>query len=100
MYDLAGVRFLRTFDGGVVSADVGLVKPDPQIFYTALDRLGPGRTLVVGDRLDADLAGAAAAGLDAAIVLTGVSTRAQAEAATEPAPVAIAEDLHGLLMAR
>ncbi len=73
-------------------------KPDPQIFRTALDRLGPGRTLVVGDRLDSDLAGAAAAGLDAALVLTGVTSRADAEAATDPAPVAIAEDLHALLV--
>jgi glycerol-1-phosphatase len=75
-------------------------KPDPQIFLTALDRLGPGRTLVVGDRLDSDLTGAAAAGLDAAIVLTGVSTRAEAEDAIEPAPVAIAEDLHALVTGR
>ena len=42
---------------------------------------------MIGDRLDSDLAGAAAAGLDGAIVLTGVTTRAQAEAATDPAPV-------------
>jgi HAD superfamily hydrolase (TIGR01450 family) len=76
-----------------------LGKPNPQLFLTALDRLGPGRTLVVGDRLDSDLAGAAAAGLDAAIVLTGVSDRAQAEAAHEPAPIAIAEDLASLLLA-
>src|SRR5450755_1658332 len=74
-------------------------KPDQIIFETALDRLGPGRALMVGDRLDADLAGAAAAGLDAAIVLTGVTTRAQAEAATDPAPVAIAENLHALVTA-
>jgi HAD superfamily hydrolase (TIGR01450 family) len=73
-------------------------KPDPQMFRTALDRLGPGRTLVVGDRLDSDLAGAAAAGLDAAIVLTGVTTREDAEAATKPAPVAIADDLSKLLV--
>jgi HAD superfamily hydrolase (TIGR01450 family) len=75
-------------------------KPDPQIFRTALDRLGPGRTLVVGDRLDADLAGAAATQLDAAIVLTGVTTRPEAEAAGDPAPVAIADDLHALLLGR
>jgi len=74
-------------------------KPDPQVFLTALDRLGPGRALAVGDRLDADLAGAAAAGLDAAIVLTGVTTRAEAEAAHTPAPVAIAEDLAALVLA-
>lgn len=73
-------------------------KPEPQIFHTALDRLDEGRTLVVGDRLDSDLQGAAAAGLDGAIVLSGVSTRAQAEAASEPAPVAVADDLHSLVM--
>jgi glycerol-1-phosphatase len=72
-------------------------KPDPLLFETALDRLGPGRALMVGDRLDSDLAGAAAAGLDCAIVLTGVTTREQAEAATEPAPVAVAENLYALV---
>jgi glycerol-1-phosphatase len=73
-------------------------KPEPQIFRTALDRLGPGRTLVVGDRLDADLGGAAAAQVDGAIVLTGVTSRPEAEAASDPAPVAIADDLHALLL--
>jgi glycerol-1-phosphatase len=72
-------------------------KPERQIFMTALDRLGDGRSLVVGDRLDADLGGAAAAGLDGAIVLTGVTSREQAEVAEDPAPVAIAENLHSLL---
>jgi HAD superfamily hydrolase (TIGR01450 family) len=72
-------------------------KPDPQLFHTALDRVGGnGAALVVGDRLDADLAGAAAAGLDGAIVLTGVTSEAQARAASEPAPVAIAENLRSL----
>ncbi len=73
-------------------------KPAKQIFLTALDRLGPGDTLVVGDRLDSDLGGAHAAGLDGAIVLTGVTSRAQAEEAEAPAPVAIAGDLHELLL--
>jgi HAD superfamily hydrolase (TIGR01450 family) len=73
-------------------------KPAPEIFKTALDRLGPGRTLMIGDRLDSDLAGAAAAGLDGAIVLTGVSSREDAEAASDPAPVAIAENLHSLVL--
>jgi glycerol 3-phosphatase-2 len=73
-------------------------KPDPRIFQVALDRLGDGRVLVVGDRLDADLAGAAAAGLDGAIVLTGAASRDQAESASDPAPVAIAADLHTLVL--
>jgi HAD superfamily hydrolase (TIGR01450 family) len=75
-------------------------KPEPEIFRTALDRLGEGSTLVVGDRIDSDLKGAAAAGLDAAIVLTGVTSRQEAAAATEPSPVAVADNLHDLVMGR
>jgi glycerol 3-phosphatase-2 len=73
-------------------------KPDPQMFRTALDRLGPGKALVVGDRVGSDLAGAAATGLDGAIVLTGVSSREEAESAHDPAPVAIANNLYELLV--
>jgi HAD superfamily hydrolase (TIGR01450 family) len=83
---------------GRVAYSIG--KPDPQMFATALDRLGPGRTLMIGDRIDSDLAGAAAAGLDGAIVLSGVCDRAAAEAAQEPAPVAVGDDLHALVVAQ
>lgn len=72
-------------------------KPEPAIFESAVDRLGPGRTLFVGDRLDSDLTGAAGAGLDCAIVLTGVTSLEQARAAVDPAPVAIAETLDQLV---
>jgi glycerol 3-phosphatase-2 len=81
---------------GVRAHNVG--KPDRVLFETALDRLGPGRALMIGDRLDADLGGAAAAGLDCAIVLTGVSTRAEAQGASAPAPVAVAQDLRELVL--
>ena len=77
-------------------------KPDGQLFRTALDRIGAGPSagaLVVGDRLDADLAGAHDAGLDGAIVLTGATDAAAAEAAVDPAPVAIAATLADLLLA-
>lgn len=73
-------------------------KPQPQMFHTALERMGSDEALVVGDRLDADLGGAAAAGLPAAIVLTGVTSREEAEAALDPAPVAIAPDLGTLVL--
>jgi HAD superfamily hydrolase (TIGR01450 family) len=76
-------------------------KPEPQLFLTALDRLGEGRTLVVGDRLDSDVAAAAAAGLDAALVLSGGTTRAQAEEAARsadgPHPVQVADSLADLV---
>ena len=73
-------------------------KPEPRLFVTALDRLGEGRTLVVGDRVASDLAAAAAAGLDAAFVLSGEGSREDLDG-FEPAPVAVAEDLGELLLA-
>lgn len=50
-------------------------KPAAPMFAEALARLGtqPGRTLMIGDRLDTDIAGAAALGLPTAMVLTGVN---------------------------
>ncbi len=74
-------------------------KPEPTLVRTALDRLGPGRALMVGDRVDADLGAAHAAGIDGAVVLTGASDRATAEAARDPAAVAIAERLATLVLA-
>jgi ribonucleotide monophosphatase NagD (HAD superfamily) len=53
---------------------------------------------MVGDRLDADLAGAHAAGIDGAIVLTGTTTGAEARAARDPAPVAVAANLAELVL--
>lgn len=81
---------------GVTAEIVG--KPQPQLFLTAIDRIGEGRTLAVGDRLDSDVAAAAAAGIDAALVLSGGTTRAAAEACDGPAPVAIADDLRTLVL--
>jgi HAD superfamily hydrolase (TIGR01450 family) len=73
-------------------------KPEPQLLLTALDRLGDGSTLVVGDRLDTDLTAAAAAGLDSALVLTG-GTRREDVDGLDPAPVAVADTLARLLVA-
>jgi HAD superfamily hydrolase (TIGR01450 family) len=72
-------------------------KPEPQLFFTALDRLGDGATLVVGDRLESDIAAAAKARLDSALVLTGGTTREQAEAAKDPKPKLIADSLADLV---
>ena len=76
-------------------------KPQPQLFLTAIDRLGEGKTLVVGDRLDADVAAAAAAGLDAALVLSGGTSADEVEGASakedDPKPVAVADNLAALV---
>ena len=73
-------------------------KPEPQLFVTALERLGEGRTLVVGDRLDSDVAAAGKAGLDAALVLTGGTTAQRAAEAEGPVPVRVAENLSALVL--
>ena len=74
-------------------------KPEPQLLLTALDRLGTDRkTLVVGDRVDTDLGAAAAAELDAALVLSG-GTERQALNGFEPPPVAVTETLADLILA-
>jgi ribonucleotide monophosphatase NagD (HAD superfamily) len=80
-------------------------KPEPQLFFTALDRLGDGPTLVIGDRLDADIAAAEKARLDSALVLTGGTSRAEAEAAAaagagapkKPKPLVVADSLAALV---
>lgn len=80
---------------GATARSVG--KPEPQLFITALDRLGPGRALVIGDRLDADAAGAVAAGLDCAIVLTGATTADMLES-HDPRPTHVAGTLGELVL--
>jgi glycerol-1-phosphatase len=72
-------------------------KPEPQLFHTALDRLGDGRTLVVGDRVGSDLAAAAAARLDAALVHSDGSDHGELDG-FEPKPVAVGETLAQLLV--
>jgi glycerol 3-phosphatase-2 len=46
-------------------------KPHRPLFDVALERAGSRRALVIGDRIETDVAGGLGAGLDAALVLTG-----------------------------
>jgi glycerol-1-phosphatase len=84
------------YASGTTATIVG--KPERGLFDTALDRLGDGRTLVVGDRLDADVAAAATAGLDSALVLTGGTSAEEAAAAEEPRPLLVADSLAALVL--
>lgn len=56
-------------------------KPNPQIVELALERMGveARSALLVGDRLDTDIAAGLAAGVDTLLVLTGVSSALEAE---------------------
>ncbi|HNW95611.1 MAG TPA: HAD-IIA family hydrolase [Anaerolineaceae bacterium] len=59
-------------------------------------QLSPREVMGVGDRLETDIAGAQKAGCLAGLVLSGVSTRAQAQS-WRPAPDRIATDLYELI---
>lgn len=60
-------------------------KPHTPAYEVALERLGlpAAQCLMLGDRLDTDIAGARAAGIPSALVLTGVSTEQEAAAVCE-----------------
>jgi glycerol-1-phosphatase len=73
-------------------------KPEPPLQQESVLRTGAKHPLVVGDRLDTDIEGANRVGLDSLLVLTGVTSPAEAILAP-PAqrPTYLAEDLAGLL---
>jgi glycerol 3-phosphatase-2 len=70
-------------------------KPYPALFHAALERGGGSRPLVVGDRLDTDVAGAANVGWDSMLVLTGISSRRDVSSSSTR-PTYVADDLSGL----
>ncbi|MBA0050538.1 HAD family hydrolase [Streptomyces sp. AJS327] len=73
-------------------------KPRTPMHRESILRTGAERPLVVGDRLDTDIEGAHAGGVDALLVLTGVTDAAQLLAARpEHRPTYVDRDLRGLL---
>ena len=90
---LAGTGLRPLLDGAVASAELGSAKPDPAIFAHALALAGVPATAAVhvGDSLEADVAGARAAGV------AGVLVRRDAEPV--PAGVPTVREL-GELVAR
>jgi putative hydrolase of the HAD superfamily len=91
---LARTGLAALVDGAVTSAELGAAKPDPAIFAAALELAGgvaPRDALHAGDSLDADVAGARAAGLHAVLI------RRERDAAPVDASVRVIASLDGLL---
>ncbi|RYV50569.1 HAD-IIA family hydrolase [Pengzhenrongella frigida] len=90
---------------GAVQAATGVVpdsagKPAPTMYRLAVSRAGSERPLVVGDRLDTDLAGARAADYPGLHVLTGVNSGRDAVLAhPRERPDFLGADLGSLLVA-
>jgi glycerol-1-phosphatase len=70
-------------------------KPEAPLLERALEVAGGGRPLVVGDRLDTDVAGASRLGWDSVLVLTGVATVADLDASSWR-PTFVVDDLAGI----
>ncbi len=89
------VQSLSSFSG---VAPVVAGKPSRPLLDETVRRVGGDRPLMVGDRLDTDIAGATNAGVDAQLVLTGVTGLTDLVAADpEERPTYLASDLTGLL---
>ena len=73
-------------------------KPQPEMYRLALSRLNskPEECLVIGDRIETDIAGAQTIGCQTALVLSGVTTETVARS-WQPPPTYIASDLTSLL---
>jgi glycerol 3-phosphatase-2 len=72
-------------------------KPERVLFDEAVRRSGGRHPLMVGDRLDTDIAGARGAAIDSLLVLTGVSTVADLlRAAANARPTYLGTDLSAL----
>lgn len=83
---LIAAAFARRFPSyGLVIDQLG--KPQPFLFSAASRLLGiaPHRLVMIGDQIETDVAGAQAAGIDAAL-LTGISDWHHAQATTSVAP--------------
>ena len=62
------------------SAEIG-GKPERHLFDLARERLGdPGRVAMIGDRVSSDIEGGRRAGLETILVLSGATTREEADA--------------------
>ena len=88
---LERVGLAARLDAVVISAELGIAKPDPAPFWRALELLGASAAgaLHAGDQLDEDVAGARTAGVRPVLVAR--------DGASPPPGVAVVRTLEGLL---
>ena len=88
------VAAIETASGGTA---IATGKPEPAIFEAGLDAIGrPERVAMVGDRIDTDISGAQAIGIDGILVTTG-ATSAEELAGSEIRPDHLITSLADLL---
>lgn len=90
---------LAAVQAAVETPAIVVGKPSPDMYREAMERMGtfPENTLVIGDRLETDIAGGQKLGCLTALVLSGVSTTQHAEK-WMPGPDWIFPDLTSLVV--
>ena len=90
---------------GIVASTAGRLpdavagKPEPPLLHEAIARTGARRPLMIGDRLDTDIAAGTRIGIPTLLVFTGVTTFAELVAAIpQERPDFLAYDLRALLV--
>jgi len=93
-----GGAVVGALEGMGFPVEVVVGKPSPIAYRIALEalRVAPEEALMIGDRLETDIAGGQGMGMDTALVLSGISTVADIERAGLR-PTWIAEDLLALV---
>jgi 4-nitrophenyl phosphatase len=88
---------LAALEAATENEPVVVGKPETLLYEQAMDRMGarPGSTLMIGDRLDTDILGAARLGMPTALMLTGVS-RGDALTRSPIHPTGVYDDLSAL----
>lgn len=99
-------RGLLVGNGSMVAAVVSATgveprsagKPQPPMFHRGAARLGSQRPIVIGDRLNTDIAGGNAAGYDTLMTVTGISGHHETlSAIPEERPTVIGADMSALV---
>lgn len=74
-YELRYLGIYDSFDGILISSDHGVRKPDEEFFRLLFEqyRIEPGKSLMIGNDLDNDIAGAKRAGMDTFYIHSAIS---------------------------
>ena len=78
-YELYYLGIHDLFDGILISSDQGCKKPDERFFHILLERYGllPEESLMIGNDMETDIAGAKQVGMDSFYIHSAISPRTQ-----------------------
>lgn len=83
------------FDIVITSEEVGVEKPDPEIYHEALRRMScePEKSVMIGNKLDVDCVGAVNAGMNAILVNSNLSEEEKERVNNEDIPIIVLDNI-------